>query len=568
MQAMPVAMAAISASWIALALFFQGLGTAFLALIPSRYRSGSYLEHSFVFGFSCLVIFLQLWNLFFPISFIAYIPLIPISAWGNARYYISLRETSRKRLLFLFRDALFWIAISIPLSNWSLAHGMPGDTGLYHIPFMNWVRTYPLPVGLGNLHGRLAFNNSYYLYGASLWRIPGLDASHLCHGPFFLILLRIICKSLYKTIFFADKVRLSDLFILGISPYLIHLTRGYLNSYASDLMVFVLSVSIIVIFIEYLYGSQINPYALILLLFMSLSAIMVKISSLGLVGPISLLALIWYIKRGNAEAVRGRNLVGIGALSFLGLWGWVWRSVLASGYLIYPISWLPVPVSWRVPSEKVAEEARWIVSWARAPGEHWADVLGNSRWLLPWIEHHVARWFDVSFPVALAVLMLVVALLRRVLTSPSKTVKGNFAFAAVFVSILANIAYWFLTAPGSRFSIGLFWFLFAFSFSSALYCDQRWSRGIIARIALCITLGLYMPVIHRMSFFYGPEQRRITPTVELNEFITDSGLLLFVPAKGYSCWESPLPCTPYPDSALRLRRSGDLSSGFEIRVKE
>jgi hypothetical protein len=33
------------------------------------------------------------------------------------------------------------------------------DTGLYHLPMVNWISNYALPFGLANLHGRFGFNS-------------------------------------------------------------------------------------------------------------------------------------------------------------------------------------------------------------------------------------------------------------------------------------------------------------------------------------------------------------------------------------------------------------------------
>jgi hypothetical protein len=45
---------------------------------------------------------------------------------------------------------------------------------------------------------------------------------------------------------------------------------------------------------------------------------------------------------------------------------------------------------------------------------------------------------------------------------------------------------------------------------------------------------------------------------------TRSGLLLRVPAEGAQCWGMQLPCTPYPQDNLRLRRKGDIAGGFVL----
>src|SRR5688500_16524798 len=51
-----------------------------------------------------------------------------------------------------------------------LAAGPPlvYDTGFYHAQAVRWINEYPAVPGLANLHGRLAFNSSWFVWGA-LW---------------------------------------------------------------------------------------------------------------------------------------------------------------------------------------------------------------------------------------------------------------------------------------------------------------------------------------------------------------------------------------------------------------
>jgi hypothetical protein len=52
----------------------------------------------------------------------------------------------------------------------------------------------------------------------------------------------------------------------------------------------------------------------------------------------------------------------------------------------------------------------------------------------------------------------------------------------------------------------------------------------------------------------------------MKEVETDSGLVVHVPKDSTEdqCWDAPLPCAPSADRRLRLRRPGDLGSGFVI----
>jgi hypothetical protein len=43
---------------------------------------------------------------------------------------------------------------------------------------------------------------------------------------------------------------------------------------------------------------------------------------------------------------------------------------------------------------------------------------------------------------------------------------------------------------------------------------------------------------------------------------TFSGLTIYVPVETNQCWNAPLPCSPYFNDTLRLRRPNELRSGF------
>jgi hypothetical protein len=87
-----------------------------------------------------------------------------------------------------------------------------------------------------------------------------------------------------------------------------------------------------------------------------------------------------------------------------------------------------------------------------------------------------------------------------------------------------------------------------------------------ALCALLVTVALVpvdRPRHHRLFVGPGPEHGfHPMPRSEVVTFVTDSGLELYVPKERGRCWDAPLPCTPYPKPDLRLRREGDLRSGF------
>jgi hypothetical protein len=85
------------------------------------------------------------------------------------------------------RQDLLLLAVGLVLARLALRGAGNGDSGLYHEPLIRWSLEYPIVTGLGNLHVRFAFNQSYFLYAAMLGVGPLANLSaHLANGLFML----------------------------------------------------------------------------------------------------------------------------------------------------------------------------------------------------------------------------------------------------------------------------------------------------------------------------------------------------------------------------------------------
>ncbi len=541
----------IAASWIILALFFTGLGALVRALLK-RPSPGGAPSLACVEGFSLFLLLAQAVNLWLPLRYYLYAPLAPLALWGLGVHYGFWPRGRRPAWGTLAGDLALLAAFCLPLSKWVLYQGIPYDDGLYHLQTIRWLRSYPLPPGLGNLHGRLAFNSAYLCYAATLWELPGLALRHLANGPLTLALLLEATKSLGRLGRGAGN-GVPDLLAVFISPYVVRLAATYLNNVSADAGVFILSVGALWGLAEYLQQGE--EADLGLLLGVCAAGVTVKLSFVGLGAAIALVALTWRawkLRRG----ARGLLALLIAPALLLGVW--MARSVIASGYLVYPVAWTGLPVDWRIPRDLVVEEANWVRSWARSAEAHWSVVLSNWDWLGPWLKRTLADRFDVTWPLGLAAASGVgVGLFYG---RWGKAVRLPFWTSLIAPGV--NILYWFVTAPGARFCRGLFWFLFA-AVGAWLFEEGRWAtREVRHRAAVLLALLLWMPTLRDVPFYYNPNVLPQTPAVATEHFMTDSGLVLYVPATGNQCWDSPLPCTPYPNAALRLRRPGDLRGGF------
>jgi hypothetical protein len=77
---------------------------------------------------------------------------------------------------------------------------------------------------------------------------------------------------------------------------------------------------------------------------------------------------------------------------------------------------------------------------------------------------------------------------------------------------------------------------------------------------------LVFSLVNIKKFFIMPPLKgwlHATPITEAHTFTTRSGLVLYVPLNNITlCWDMKLPCTPWPQAGLKLRREGVLESGF------
>jgi hypothetical protein len=82
---------------------------------------------------------------------------------------------------------------------------------------------------------------------------------------------------------------------------------------------------------------------------------------------------------------------------------------------------------------------------------------------------------------------------------------------------------------------------------------------------LCLGLWCLNPrSLWRSSYRQVFKVRQFSPFPQSETKIleTRSGLEVRVPVKGDQCWDAPLPCTPYFNNELELRKKENLQSGF------
>jgi hypothetical protein len=141
---------------------------------------------------------------------------------------------------------------------------------------------------------------------------------------------------------------------------------------------------------------------------------------------------------------------------------------------------------------------------------------------------------------------------------------------------LASIVFWFWASPDLRFAQFAIWttagILGTWGVVSVV-SEARDERTWVPVTALFVLMTWCL-----ISFGWKAQYQSLTsarglsrlPKVNVVSRSTLSGLAVNVPVQGNRCWDAPLPCTPYFDEMLRLRKEDSIRWGFasEARADE
>jgi hypothetical protein len=583
--------------WVASFCVVSGWGQIIRIVFRRRATDLDSWITSFWAGFVATLVLLQLWHLFLPVDWQAGLAFGVIGALG-----FIIGKPALKRRFVMNVPAIACILGIMLILIWvayrSTASPTNYDSGLYHFNAIRWINEYAIVPGLGNLHGRLAFNQSYFLYVAMLNISPFFNQGHnIANSLLLAVLLFQLGINVYRALIRLTDTNLSRLFQVFFMPIAVlqALTRE-ISSPSPDLAYFILGIVLIIKLIEKLpstVGSealfmshnspklvQFSSFDYAVLVFLAAVTITIKLTSLVFGFFVVVLTFVLFYPRNLLEPRMPRRnawLTILAAMILVGL-PWLVRGVVTSGYLAYPSTICPINVNWRVPERLSSDldisskdirsaraEANGIKGWARKPGVHWTQVLGNWKWFRPWLVR-TAKEKKVIFPILLFVFCLPTAIAISLL---SRRRKFNWRILLPFLPCVLGLAYWFFTAPDPRFAGSSFWIIGVYSLIILFITIVR-SRFLSlvcsAILPLCLVVIIYgekrTPVDPNINI--GPNGFGAIPSVAVKEYRTRSGLTLYVPVSADQLWNSRLPSTPYPAPNIELR-GRTLQEGFRAR---
>jgi hypothetical protein len=440
------------------------------------------------------------------------------------------------------------------------------DSGLYHFQSIRWLNEYPIVTGLGNLHGRLAFNQSYFGYIALVNIAPIWNKGYAAGGLFLLLLsfASVIEAGLFRL---KGGIILFTLLLLAIWSLVENV-----SSPAPDLPVSLLQTIIFILLLKIILFKESDQSAMrygVLLLMLCAAIVTIKLSAA--MYALTCICILWALQKKYFPKNFSIYLKAL-AICTLIFVVHLFRGYIYSGVPLYPSTiagaW---SLDWAMPIEAVKIEANWIYSWARRPWLPPEVVLGNWDWFFPWLKALGRRtWLILGVVILVNSLHFLFSRLYR-----TDVQHSDRRIYIIYIPLVASVIFWFFTAPAPRF-LGLILELIAISsiwlFTRTLLSiemlrlPETLSPAKQLQILMIVVIVLCLQKVRHFSYVGWEE----IPSESTEIKKTNSGLLVRVPLKGDQCWNSPLPCTPYFLSSLRTRDgigNANFNSGFVSKAE-
>lgn len=592
-----VATGAILTTWIIIIFGLTCLGLLVRRIYGSKQINTNDLIISFWVGFAIALCIGQIWNLFLPadgrlwliILFLAIADIV----WSRQQLGLWLGQILIQWKSFLVFGIIF-IGLSVEIA-WLAAHSIPvHDTGSYHLPATLWMHTYALVPGLSNLHSRLGFNSSLFVYAASM--SDGIWANrpyYVMMGPLILIAYVPALVGIKRIFTVSGDVHLTDFlastFIFPV--YYMYHWRNYASSLAPNGVIFLL---VLIGTWMTLIGvsrknNTINPsgYVLFATSLLFVASITIKLT----IAPFA--ALMWLIvvvklfksDRIILKAVRYKAFAWMLVSAFLLVGPWLARGSILSGYPLYPVTIGGLNVDWRVPKIQAELDAGWTRSYSRAC----YDAPPKSfEWVIPWAKNLFKgkdKLYDIIFPVLITIGAGLFIFLLMFIKGWPKIFYLDIYFFWIVISVIFSLVVWFFTAPDPRFGMGLLWLLACLSGSIVLNLIWLYPCRVLKIVVLgSMSVLLFLLVIGKVRNVVSkvPDSKYLTrvgnpdmnftellneglsplPVVKMWKYTTSAGLQINVPVEGNQIWDAPLLSSPHPSPGLMLRDPEDLSAGF------
>lgn len=522
---------------------------------------------SFILGIFLITLILGYGSILFPINLVFKILLLVGILILNLKYgslYKTEWDYFKKELYqtpLLFKTIGF--AILLFSAYTASEYISEYDTGLYHTQAMNWIESYSLIPGLGNLHGRFAFNPMSFFPCSFFTFHYGEILIYPLNGAIYILFTFHLLRKV-QIAYQRDQIQDLSFYLIIIIlfiPLVVHRLSGASPDVICAILV-IYSLDQLRMFLEKnVLEKKENHHFDIQIIFIISIVYMTVIFKLSTLFLVIIIPFFWknYWKKG----LQWSFLLGV-----LIFFPFIYRNVLLSGYLVYPFPELDFfNFDWKIPQSSALAERDLIKSWALIGEESKRRDILN----LSFMEQLKLWW---NFPrlnfILKGIFLINLCLLGNLLLGFLKKDKVTFILSFCLV---INLSFWIFNAPDPRFAYGFLFFGMAWNISSWIKYFKKipFFRELLVMMIPLVLLGSVFIFIKKdkiklkknfTSKLIYPQPKQ---SIDLESRTTN--FKYFIPKEGDKCFDAALPCTPFDNPSLYLRGK-DLKDGFRINRKE
>ncbi len=337
--------------WIVLFISISLIGRLFIK--KAEWYENFWIGLAVVFGF------LQVWSLFLPVNSYALITVFVVALFGLFVKKVKLPKIKTiKEWIFNNKTFVLVALLALVIISYYASQSVGwDDTLLYHFNAVKWGKLYSVVPGLANLHTRLGFNSSLFIFASMLDSWFMVDrSSHIT-----LSIISAVLSVEYIWILLKPHDRSLKLFSLFTAPlmFLSIAKNEIIASFSPD---FALTVLVLATAIEFIKKEKVS---IVIAGILSILLVTVKFSAV----MFSVFILLFSIYRYKDIWVR---LLISGILLII---PFLIRNVYLTGWPLYPLPYFRFNVDWAVPEKQVKSLYTVIQTWAKFPGEGWMNIL-------------------------------------------------------------------------------------------------------------------------------------------------------------------------------------------------
>lgn len=466
-------------------------------------------------GLVMATVYAQVFSLFYRVSLLANVILVV--------YGIAVLLVGRKDIRTFLRA--LWQETTVPVKgivgllflfwayNTSRGYMVP-DTQLYHAQAIRFIEEYGIIPGQGILNARFSYNSSFFSLSAlfSLKYVFG-QSMHAMSG-WMAFVLSISCLEIRKGF---RRLRLSDFARIAGIYYLTLICDEVLapsSDYASMCTIFFLIITWLHLLEQREEEQHIAPYGLLCVL--GVFALTLKLTA-GLVLVLTIKPAVELIRTKQWKQIF--FFLGLGLLVAA---PWMIRSVLISGWLIYPLALDLFDVPWKQLEIALTSDATSIKTWAR--GTNATEYTVDDpiwKWYAVWMGTLSAMEKALALAAAAAIVLGIVgtgvpALRKRWFTKD---------LGLIVLTLIGCYTYWQLSAPMPRYGYAYLLLLPIVVFGIVIQSigrDRllRWGFvGCGAYKIVVLILGIassawYPAYIRQVDYYSASEESVYTVTVD------------------------------------------------------